>query len=250
MKRVAPELESLMWTLAEERNERAIDEFGERHPELRSELLRRIEMVKGLRGAKKKPIEQPKPIPRFVPKEVPSRGPAYVVGGLVLAALCALAFAVTALLTPWPHPQANEPLKQPNPQPVVQNPPQPNPRQGETQSNPIPSQTDPKTDETEKPPKLGTIKIEHAPLFTVLRLMSDECGVDVQHAPGLKNQDVVVDYRDMTAMEMLHDLGKQYGFTPEDQHDGSIIVIPAIDPKDMPMAGTDTGSMPMRKIGG
>ena len=32
MKKVAPELDSLMWTLAEDVNERAVDEFGTRHP--------------------------------------------------------------------------------------------------------------------------------------------------------------------------------------------------------------------------
>ncbi len=46
-----------------------IDEFGDRHPELRSELLRRMDMVKGLRGEKKRTVEPKKSIPRFVPKE-------------------------------------------------------------------------------------------------------------------------------------------------------------------------------------
>lgn len=249
MKRVAPELESLMWTLAEEGNERAIDEFGERHPDLKTELLQRIEMVKGLRGAKKKPVEPRKAIPRFVPRESTNKTHVYVVCGLVLAALCALSFAVTVLLTPWNHPpvatkpaqplEIGVPKSMPDQQlpPVAVHTPQPS-----VDPNPAPPE--------EKQARPGTLKIEHAPLFTVLKMISEVCGVDVEPAPGMSNPDVVVDYRDLTAMEMLHDLGRQYGFTAMDQHDGSIIVVPAIDPKDAPMEGSDGDSLRMRKVGG
>jgi len=251
MKRVAPELDGLMWTLAEEGNDRAIDEFGARHPELRSELLRRIAMVKGLRGEKKRTIEAPKAIPRFVPKETKTTGPNYVVGGLVLAALCAFAFAVTIFLTPSPRVHSGD---VPNRvAPVAEN--QPPPRQDpapQTPNEPVVNVNPPTPAQKEADEKLkpGTLKVEHAPLLTVLQMMADVCGVEIIPAPGMPNPDVVVDYRDLNAMQMLQDLGKQYGFTPMDQHDGSIIVIPAVEAGDTAQNEVPTGSNSMRKVGG
>ena len=106
MKKVAPEIDSQMWTVAEDGNERAIDEFGDRHPELRSELLHRMDMVKwASRGEKKRLVwNRKKSIPRFVLKEssrepIPARGPMMWAMGLALAALAAAAFAVTMMLS-------------------------------------------------------------------------------------------------------------------------------------------------------
>ncbi len=248
MKKVAPELESLMWTLAEDGNDRAIDEFGNRHPEMRTELLHRIQMVKGLRGAKKRTVEAPKAIPRFIPKETKPSGPRYLVAGLVLAALGALTFAVTMMVTPAPRGHKEDPLPtQPSfvaPRQTVQTP-LPQVDAVPKVEPPTPAQT--AADQGLKP---GTLKIEHAPLMTVIQMISAVCGVTIEPAPGMPNPDVVVDYRNMNAMQMLRDLGKQYNFTPLDQHDGSILVVPAVDRSGKDPEGTFQSETRDRKIGG
>lgn len=237
-----------MWTLAEEENERAIDEFGARHPELRAELVHRIQMVKGIRGAKRKPAETVRTIPKFVPKEARSNGPAYVVGGLVLAAVCALAFVAATVLAPPTHsaPQStSEPVVwqvQPQGGPVIPHQPQ------SLDSGPgYPPSAPPAVDTDLKRSKL---KIDGAPLLSVLQMMGESCSIEVDAAPGMPNPNVSVDYNDMTAMEMLRDLGKQYGFTPLDQYNGSILVVPAVDPNDPDYVAPTSGSNSALKVGG
>ena len=246
MKRVPPELDSLMWTLAEEGNERAIDEFGERHPELRTELLHRMTMVKGLRGEKKRSSDPPKAIPRFVPKEAPSGAPVYVVGGLVLCAVGALAYLTTVLLSPTQptrrveHPNAGLPHVQPSTstEPVVV--------KGDTRP-PAP----PVIQEESEPALVkGSLKIDNAKLLDVIELISETCKIKIDPAPGMPNPEVMVNYTQKDAMEMLSDLGAQYGFTPLNQHDGSILVVPARDRNAPSSYQGDPGTDKRPKIGG
>ena len=249
MKRVPPEIDSLMWTLAEEGNERAIDEFGARHVEHRAELVRRITMVKGLRGEKKRAEEPVKAIPRFTPKEPKSNIPMVVVGGLVLAAVGALAFVTTTLVTPAPHIPVTPPVyvSAGSSGGVVEvKPTQPIPLSTSPTPAPRPSQSD----IPEPAAKPGTLRADHAPLFTVLEMISETCGVRIDPAPGMPNPDVVINYKDMTAMEMLRDLGHQYSFTPLDQHDGSILVVPAVDQGTTSFPDVETPLRDRHKIGG
>ena len=249
MKRIPPELDSLMWTLAEDGNERAIDEFGARHIEHRAELLRRIAMVKGLRGEKKRVEEPVKAIPRFVPKEPKSNVPMYIVGALVLAAIGALAFVTTILLTPAPHVPVTPPLYvQSGQSDKVIEVPQP------VSTAPLVYPSVPpvmrETERVEEPAKPGTLRIDHAPLLSVLDMISQTCGVRIDSAPGMPNPDVVINFRDMTAMQMLRDLGHQYSFTPLDQHDGSILVVPAVDEGTTSFPNLENTERDRHKIGG
>ncbi len=250
MKKIPPELDSLMWTLAENGNDRAIEEFGLRHPQFRTELLHRMNMVKGLRGAKSKVAEPEKVIPRFIPKEnraIP-RIQLYVVGGLLLAAVGALAFVTTTLLTPPPHVVVQPIVSQPPHTIVEQAPvvPQNVPVEPPLKLKPIEEQSS-QPDLESKP---GDVKIDHAPLLAVLDLIGQTCGVDVAPAPGMPNPDVFVNYKGMTAMEMLKDLGTKYGFTPLDQHDGSIIVVPAVDQGPSAFPNNLGPTVNRQKIGG
>jgi len=252
MNRVGPELDGLMWTLAEEGNERAIDEFGARHPELRGELLHRMSMVKGLRGAKKPQTVPRASIPRFVPREpkatpIQSRGPAVLVGGLVLAAIAAATFTFMTFLTP--------PVR---PQPSAVNP-KTTPKQSKTVVPVVPKvDTSPITEPdvvakgnvSEATNVPVTLRVESAPLFKVLDMISLNCGIKVVPAPGMPNPSVAVDFERMSAMDMLADLGKRYGFTAFDQHDGSILVVPAVDKSGQTITSGDQGSIHNQKIGG
>src|SRR5690349_8339480 len=66
MRRIAPEVERLMWLVAENRDPKAIADFELRFPELKGELAKHMAMVSGLRTAGKK--TPPHSIPRFVPR--------------------------------------------------------------------------------------------------------------------------------------------------------------------------------------
>jgi hypothetical protein len=253
MKRIAPELDGLMWTLAEGGNDRAIDEFGARHPELRSELIHRINMVKGLRSAKSPTVEAPKPIPRFVPREprvspIQSKGPTLLVGGLVLAAIAAATFTVITFMTPEkrlhkedlqiPPIRAQQPANVPSQLPKADVPPVSEP------------DTIVKGNQSEAFQKPTSLRVDSAPLLTVLDMMSDICGTKIVAAPGMQNPNISVDYEGMTAMDMLRDLGKRYLFTPLDQHDGSILVVPAVDSSGTSQPNDQVGGIRSQKIGG
>lgn len=252
MKRIAPELESLMWTLAEEGNDRAIDEFGVRHPELRTELLHRIGMVRGLRAAKKPIPAVAAAIPRFTPRDprpasIQPRSISFIVGGLVLASLAAVAFLVTILLTPEKR-FHKEDLPQPAPIQVKTLPPV----QALPEALPPVSESDPvvKGLQSEAAHKSTSVTIDHAPLLTVLQMMSDISGTKIVAAPGMPNPNVDVDYHNLSAMEMLHELGSRYSFTPLDQGDGSILVVPAVDKSSSITSPVDLGGIRNQKIGG
>ena len=65
------EIDELMWDVAERDDNETLDQFVERYPEFRSELAKRLQMVRGLRGSR-----PTRPMPAFVPKQtVRNRAP-------------------------------------------------------------------------------------------------------------------------------------------------------------------------------
>jgi len=263
--KIAPEIDGLMWKLAEEGNERAIDEFGTRHPEYRTELLRRMSMVDGLRSAKKQQPAPPPSIPRFIPKEPHGLPPTgrRVVFALVLAAMAAFAFAATVLLTPAHHPPAPDPKPpeatqvKPEPAPVVVEKPA-------TTSTPPPVVDTPRRPSPEDIAdqfterlniKQKALKIDHAAMLTVVKMIGESSKVKIIPAPGLDNPTIEVDYANMSAFEMLQDLGRKYSFIPVDEHDGSVLLVPGVDKgnhiEGLPTDGNPAGkNISGRKIGG
>ncbi len=247
MRRVAPEFDSLIWTLVEEGNERAIDEFLARHPEFKQEVARRSLMVKGLKEMKPETERPP-----FRPAErIQYQGPTrmvYVAAGLVLAALGVASFTVTYLTLPKPAEPAKivAPPARNDPSKFTEDAPQLKPRVP-TSGQLGPEDEPPVTTQAPKPtpPKRIAIKIEDAPLHTVFDLISAESGMQVIVAPGTPNPAVGVNYADMTTMEILKDMGREHGFTPMDQGDGSIIIIPAVEgPDSLRPVPAKTGSEP------
>lgn len=248
MSRIPPEIDQLMWTLAEEGNPNAEAEFLRRYPLYREELLRRRGTVSGLRTGR--PMVKPeakKPIPRFVPREkVAPQRPAtrtlVGVGALALGALALGSYTLTSFLSPAPHAPGNAVVTTVAPPsavnqetPSVQATPHPNfpdtAPAPEPEPRPIPSY--------ERP---HSLVVKSAPLSDVLTLLGAETGVKVLAAPGMPNPTVAVEFHDMTAMQMLNDLGQQYAFTAFDQGDGSVVLYPAVD------EGSSSGSV--RRIGG
>ena len=231
MKRIAPELDSLIWTLVEQGNERAIEEFLARYPEMKQEVARRSVMVKGLKEMKPD-IERP---PFHPTEHIRYQGPTrmvYVVAALVLAALGLASFTVTYIALPKPV----EKPKVEAPKPIE------DPKRfagtggGEKTQNPQSGQLGVEDEppiiseaSAPKPPKKIAITVKEAPLHTVFSLIAAQSGLKVIVAPGTPNPPVGVDYEDMTTMEILEDMGRDHGFTPMDQGDGSIIIVPAVE---------------------
>jgi hypothetical protein len=232
--RVPPEIDALMWALVEQRNDRAIAEFEGRYPEYRHELHRRSTLVTGLKKMKPHGSDEVEPLspPPFKPREVvryttPSRT-LLVVGALVLAALGVGSYTLTSMLLPPEKPAAVRQASQPAPTPETRfdegsviTPP--------TTNNPavlLPG------DEVGVQPvnKLLvpiSVKLEGAPLEAVLMTIGSLSGVEVVIAPGLQNPTVDADFAGMRPLDILQSLGKIYGFTPFDQGNGSVLIIPA-----------------------
>jgi hypothetical protein len=233
MRRVAPELDSLMWTLVEENNPRAVDQFLARHPELTGELERRTRMVKGLKQMKPESKAHISPPPPFKPRErmqpTFSRGALIAVGVLVLAALGIASFTASYFLMPTKQPQQPvETVQATSDQtqfqkeevvPKVETPPI-GPQAGDVKPEVA----------IQRSNQPMSIKIEQAPLSAVLKAIGAQSGLSVILAPGMqKDPTIEVNYEQMGAVAILEDLGKQHGFTAFDQGDGSVIIVPATE---------------------
>ena len=77
-----------------------------------------------------------------------------------------------------------------------------------------------------------------------LQAIRDQFKVKIEVAPGFKDQTITVDYINMTASEMLADLGANYGFTPLPQEPGSFLIIPInpSEPEDETPVEGDSGT--------
>lgn len=241
MKGIPPEIDQLIWKLAEEGNQNAQDEFIRRYPTYRQELLHRRETLSGLKTSRPKTAATPtRPIPRFTPKEVPppraSRGTVATVSVLALAALALASYTVTTMLAPPPAHTVEEPptsmpsssLPLPKATHSEATPPS-HPAERSTPPDNLPSDAVPPVDDTPKWAKPQNLVIKRAGLVSVLQLLGASSGLKVIVAPGMPNPTIAVEYHDTTPIEMLRDLGRRYSFTPFDQGDGSVVVYPVVD---------------------
>lgn len=251
--RIPPDVERLMWLVAESSEPGATLDFQRRFPELSAELAQRKRMVADLKGAKN-PTAVEHAIPSFQPRNAvsmpsPNRG-IWVVGAVAFAALAVASYSVTRWVT--------TPVPKPEPPPVVRtdiptgnggvvfSPPKkeesPAPKTPEpSTANQQPTQQD--VPRTEMPKSL---KLSNTSLIAALKMIGSNAGYNVDVAPGFDDQTVSIDYVDYTTTEMLRDLGSRYHFTAFNQGDGTIIIVPAVD--SAPPAGDLNGSQ--RQIGG
>ena len=250
MSRIPPEVERLMWSLAESANEQAILEFRSRYPEHYHELIRRVNMVHQLRA--NRPADQrSRQIPTFRPREAARRAsrPGAVAGVAIIcaAALGAVGYSVTSFLDrtpvqlPPPKPVNLAPIVPAQTQvgpptqiasdaqvqapPVSQEPPNQSPApDASTQQEPAPA-TRPKWTIPQD------LVVKRAPLHTVLTMVAQQGGLTLDIAPGTPNPDIATDYHGMNAVDILKDMGKNYSFTPFlAETDHSVLIIPAVAP--------------------
>ena len=87
----------------------------------------------------------------------------------------------------------------------------------------------PKLDDTPRYLKPQTVAIRRARLSTALQTIAVQGGLELVIGPGLVDPEVDVDYSGMNTIQILQDMGQQYAFTPFDQGNGSVIIVPAVE---------------------
>jgi hypothetical protein len=233
MSRIPQDVERLMWIVAESNDLGAIADFESRFPDLAPELARRRMMVAKLRDAKSPHVADSR-IPQFTPRSTQPSGLSkgtWIASGLALAALAVASYSVTVWISkPPPTLPKVEPVQvtgPANPDTNLYEPPKLQPDYTPPRQDPPPTAANPPPTDRQEQPK--TLKLSNTSLEAALKMIGEMAGYEIQVAPGFKDQQVSIDYVDSTTTEMLKDLGVRYNFTPFDQGDGTIIIVPATD---------------------
>lgn len=239
--RVAPDVEKLMWVVAESADPQMVADFESRFPHLRYELSKRIDLVRGLK-ASKSIGNGPGSIPVFRPPVSASRGRGFrwqwSMAAVALSALAVGSYVVTQqfLATPAANKPMTDsrgsdirvpldPLEIEDPVKRTDQLPPPNPGLNETGVQP------PEDEPIQIQPWLKplTVKFERLGLANALRAVAAQAGLKLDMPPDMPNDDIVLDYRNMNAFEILADMGPRFGFTAFDQGNGNVIIVPARD---------------------
>lgn len=235
MRKIAPEVEQLMWTLAEHRDPEAIDEFGQRYPDLRGELGKRLALTTSLKGAREIRTTD---IPRFRPLALPP--PIWTrPAGLAMAgvALIGLAFGSYYLTSSLSAPPVSEKLPTISQQPASarQEPegrggpkvlpdgrlPQSGSPQGAASGN---------VADLPKHLRPQTLSIKAGKFQDVIALLGQYCGLKIEMPdmpPELADSLIEADYQNMVPLAMLQDLGAKHGFSAFYEGGNKILLIPA-----------------------
>jgi hypothetical protein len=239
--RIPKEIDELIWKLTEDGTPAAFDQFRARYPEHAKTLASRLQMVDRLKGSR--PAAEITQVPKFRPAAVqnvprPFWSPLAV--GMVSVAVVALIATVYIYLPrpPAPKPIINretpsvaqgfvpnvgENTKKPEnvqPAPVPEaTPVTPSGQDGGRRTDEIPAYLTPQT-----------LAIRNAKLSLVVQAVAQQGKFAINIGPGLADPVISVDYRGVNSIEILQDLGRQYAFTPFDQGDGTVIIVPARDP--------------------
>jgi len=228
--KVPKDVDLLMWELAEREDPRAAEDFVQRYPQFRAELYKRISMVSGLKGAKDKPADSPI-IPRFTPRQAPPKQAAMrwvPVAAFVLLAILAYA---SYLITSNYVSDASRPRYVAVPNNGL---PDRNERITPRLPEPKPNQTNAgRADDTFASPSLEkpiTIKIDRAPLLSVLDAVAAESGLILEVGPNMPNPEIRMEYIQVPGSQILSDLGREFGFTALKDGENRYLIVPAADP--------------------
>ncbi|HLK16016.1 MAG TPA: hypothetical protein VKT78_14515 [Fimbriimonadaceae bacterium] len=243
-----PDLDRLLWEVAESQDQGAFDDFEARFPHLVSELGKRIQLVRELRDARGN--GSGRPVPRFdrrTPRQIgPNPKVVATFGVLAAACLAVAAFTVTKhfmaspRLEPVPHVIAGGPTL-PSPG-IVMTPGLGSGSAAPPENKQTPPQTPPPPDQ---PPYLRPQKLvafERTKLQVAILAVATSGGLQVEFAPNMPNYDIRMEYRDMSALDIIQDLGPRFHFTAFRQTGNQILIVPATDPNagQLP-AATGTG---------
>ncbi len=243
MNRFPPDVDELMWFLAEQGDPASIQSFERRYPEFHQELVRRIDMVRGLKGlvGPKKPVDT---VPVFEPKtgiREPFRMPRPAIMAAAAFGVLTLGYAsYVATKNLVDRPEKTSPA-------MVRNEPE---RRGPYGAPSI--KADPPIDDslrTPKPYRPNDASQEQRPvalapldrpvdlvasrttLIDALNQLAMAAGIGIEIAPQTPNLEISVTYRGASARTILRDMGATIGFTALEQTDHSVLIIPATDPR-------------------
>lgn len=236
MNRIPHEIDRLMWATAESSDPRAIEEFGERYPAYKSELVARIKLVRSLRAAR--PTTD---TPVFRPSSESvqhgwNRGWALAAGAVALASIAFASVSVwnsnhrqrpvsiERIDTELPTKSRNtDPVRSSGTMHVVPKTPQEN---SETPTqNPV-------VTPLERP---VTIARSQAHLTQVLQEAASQARIKLEFAPGFEDQVVDARYDGLPFSQVMADLGQNFGFTAMPQGEDSVLIVPALDPSKPPV---------------
>jgi hypothetical protein len=236
MKNIPTEIDRLMWAVAENPNPQAVLEFEARYPTYRIEMLKRVEMVRGLRQEVKGPSFRTREIPRFEPKPVQPTGVprgTFVALGLAVVALVFATFAVLhAPKAVPPKPLLTQEFvrpAEPGPGVAYHNPPNPIPQVSlaPPPSLPMPSQQ-PLAE------RRRSLNLKDVDLVAALALVTSGTNIKLEVGPGFVNQKVTLSFKGATTREMLFEMAKDYAFTVSDEGDNRFLVLPVPDNQTAP----------------
>jgi len=233
---IPPEIDELMWSIAESDDSAAIEDFGDRYPSFRPEMAKRLQMVRSLRGARPQAAE-PKPKRKpFVPsrESVPYREPGRwmmpVAAGFVLVSVVFATYAVTIYTQRQkPDTAVTQPVHTTTTAPAAQE---------LAPEVTVPTVQTPRNSAGNTPPvaevspfdRPVTLVADQISLANALNLIARQIGVTLSSAPGMPDIDIAADYRNVPARQVLEDLGRNFGFTPLIQSEREALLIPAVDP--------------------
>lgn len=235
MSHVPPEINDLMWQIAESQDDQAIEQFHERYPAYRAELMSRMTMVRGIKGSR--PVEV-KSKTRFLPspQRLNSEPPRWIAFAAATFLLAAGVFATLGTLRFVESRNAPAQVVEGG----IDNMSASNGTSGSTQTtqpdktqpeNPIPEQgNEPPTTPVSPMDKPVTIVAKNITLDSALNDIAVQAGIRLESAPGMPDIIIQLDFRDIPAIQVLQALGRSFGFTPMVQTDNSALLIPARDP--------------------
>lgn len=256
--RIPNDIDQIIWEIAESDRPEDVLEFERRYPAYRLELHKRIKMVAALKQGK--PGEAPSAPARFTPRtESPKdRGlhPAFIAFAAVMAVV-AVGGVAQSILSRKPEVQTRVEIprqpyttvpsgdpSQPRQGDQPQMTPPPNPEGSQASTNgatnqPLDAAGRPIDNGLLEPPsqqsnipefhRKKSLKLAKAPLMAALKLIADSGGLRCEFAPGFPNPDVIVDFRDMSPVEMIQQLGKDYAFSTFEEGERNVLFVPAVE---------------------
>ena len=227
MKGIPPEIDDLLWRLAEEGGPSARAEFESRHARYGPELARRVHMVAELRQAGRMVAHRPAFRPRPVRK---AAAPRWAVGSALALGTFAVGTVAYVMASSGERPVALIP-----PRPVKTQPVEPPVVVYQEAPKTIVPKERPKIEE---PKPNGTPKylvkldthITDAPLASAISLVAAKGGLEVTVAPGFEDERVSFDYHDLDTIDTLKAMGEEHGFSVLEEQEGHVLVVPAREP--------------------
>lgn len=241
MNRIPPAIDSALWEVVESNDQQLMDEFVERYPDYKPELTKRVNMVRSLKGSRPRMDDKPKFVLR--PAEPSAMAAPRWSTGVLLFAAASVALATYSGVRVYDQMNRKpETLVAQNQRPVPNNT-QVFPPTDNNELSTQPEQTNPSDPNQNnggvQPVKAEdpfqrriTIKTERSSLMRVLGEVARQSGLNLTPAPGMMDVEIQADYQNETALSVLNDLGRNFGFTAMKEGDREALLVPARDPND------------------